>query len=940
MFRYYQTDEKGRWSAIPETPDVEEIVKGKGGRKLSILSVSELVDEDVDNDTLSHQGPLYFDIDYKEDLNEAIRGAKDLVNTLMNRYEVPKDVIWVYASGSKGMHIVIPATVFSSGRAMKGLPRVYMEMAAVMGVPGMDFQVYCGGKGNCFRIQNVQRADGNFRVPLTVDELLILDREKYLELVKAPRYLNRAPYEGVKAHALEALFETAKRRAKERQKKAELIPVANLAVISETAPACVTMACSGKVQQAKNYNQVAMQLAIWAARAAVAEDTYKSLFNQFADNSTSSQYAHRKERYNHILSLVRYIEKDNRKGFSCGAMRSITASYPCEGCPLEKGTKEELSIESLAADYGIHQDSDGYFIPSKDDKRARRISNFTLRGHSQIMEYPEDGRPPLRVGLLADVVSTTGEILNHVVIEEASFDSRASFMGVMRGVGECSFLGSETDAQKVKAMVLSGSQEMGEMRRVYSFGIHFDSTGGATKMRTYVEPGWSVNQLSVEGTHLLSGRYMGAPSMARVPSLGKGDAEAENALRAAFRLNKASKIGIIIGWLVASHLRQHFHQQFAQFPVAAVWGSAGSGKTTLLTSLAGFSGQSYGDEDGLLNVALVKKPFILDEFVSSSKTVPRLLDEYNKSKMAPEMYGYVGELLKAAFNLQATGRGTLSRNSNVNGRSRSGAEAVNYYISAPLIALSEQPPEIPAVVQRAVIVHLSAAERLAVQGEKHLRALRANQDGLQRVGKALMLAALHTRPEALEGLMDESYKHVPDEMPERSRFSYAAVLSGLVFLYQLCKAKELDVLEDITMLHDAVVEELRVSGTKLSQAKHRTEVDNVLEKVLEMIELTQAEMLMALKPGLHWAVEEEEGRRLLYLDMPIVHTLYKRYVRDQRGVPLDSLSVFCTLLMEESYFVANDCRPPGMMHQVQRPVWALDLQKMVDKGMHAARSLL
>ena len=50
MFRYYQTDEKGRWSPIPDTADVEERVKGLGGRKLSILAVSEQVDDDVDND--------------------------------------------------------------------------------------------------------------------------------------------------------------------------------------------------------------------------------------------------------------------------------------------------------------------------------------------------------------------------------------------------------------------------------------------------------------------------------------------------------------------------------------------------------------------------------------------------------------------------------------------------------------------------------------------------------------------------------------------------------------------------------------------------------------------------------------------------------------------------------------------------------------------------
>lgn len=942
MFRYYQTDEKGRWTPIPDTADVEEKVKGLGGRKLSILAVSEQVDDEVDNETLSHKGPLYFDIDYKGDINEAIRSAKDLIETLMDRYDVPKEAIWPFCSGSKGMHIIIPEHVFSSGRAMKMLPRVYMEMAAVMGVPGMDFQVYCGGRGNCFRIQNIQRADGNFRVSITVDELKELTLEKYLELVKQPRFLNRESTEGLHSSSLAALFETSKRRAKERVKKSELIPVANLEPIRETAPNCVLMAAEGKTQQSKNYNQVAMQLAIWAARAGVEEAVYRVQFDKFSEAASSSQYATKKERYNHIRSLVSYIQKDQRKGFSCGAMRSITGSYPCEGCALEKGTKEELTIESLAADYGIHQDNDGYFVPSNDNKRARRISNFTLRGTSQVLEHPEDGRPPLRVALNSEVLDAKGEVVNRVTIEESSFDSRSGFMTVIRGVEECSFLGNETDVQKIKSMVLNGSKEMGEMHRVYSFGIHFESMGGSSKMRTYVEPGWSLNQVNVENTHILSGKFMGVPHLANVAGLTKGDPEATAAIKAAARLTKASKAGFIIGWLVAAHLRQHFHQMFNQFPTLVVWGRAGSGKTTLMTALAGLSGQNYGDEEGLMNVALLKKPFALDEFVSSSKTTPRLLDEYNKSKMTPDMYSYLGEILKAAFNQQATGRGALSRNSNVNGRSRSGAEMINYYITAPLATLCESPPEVPAVVQRSIMVHVTSGARQAVDGQKHLADVRTNQYGLQRIGKGLVLAALRTKPEALQGLMDESMKHVPPGLPERAEFSYAVALSGLAFLYQLCEANGLDCLEDVQMLHDAAVAELQQDGSTLTQAKHRTEVDVVIEKVLEMIELTQAEMMNALKAGLHWAVDTDAtGAKMLYLDLPIVHTLYKRYAKDQRsGVPLESLSTFSTLLMEETYFSDDKSRPPAMMSQVQRPVWALDLQKMVDKGLLAARSLL
>lgn len=942
MFQYYQTTEEGKWRAIPATPDVEQKALAAGAKKLSILAVSEQVDPDQDqSDTLSHKGPLYFDIDYKGDLGEAIRSAKDLIKTLVEHYEVPKDAIWPFCSGSKGIHILIPETVFSSGRAMKSLHKVYAVMATYLGVLGMDYQVYSGGKGNCFRLANVQRYDGNYRVPITIDELSTLTAESYLEFVSKPRHLTRPSVEGIEAPMLAALFETAKRQAKEKDRVLDSVPEEKLAAIRDTPPACVLQVSSGKGNNSLNYNQKAMQIAIWAARSGAPESLGRAQISLLAEKEESSQYNDKRVRYNHGLSLLKYMERNKSKKFSCAAMRSVCSAYPCEGCPLEKGIQEEVTTEDMAADFGIYQDVDGYFVPTEKNRRGRRISNFTVRAKDQVVEFPEDGRAPVRVGLTLELLNHKGDVENTTTVDESAFDSRSGFLTMARGIGDCTFLGSETDVQKIKMLVLSGRETMNEVRRVYSFGIHFDAFGNSgKKIRTYVEPGWSLNEFKVENTHTFSGTPVAPPRMNQMPSLQKGDAEAAAALRAAFGLTRKAVIGQLIGWYASAHLRQHFHQVSNQFPLLSVWGKAGSGKTTITCAISGLAGVSYSDDDGLLNVALTRKPFAIGEFLSSSKTLPRILDEYNKSKMVGDMYTIVGEMLKGSFNQQSMGSGTIARSDNVNGRGRNGTAVVRTQMSAPVIVLSEAPPEMPAVIQRAVLVKVTAADRIAVNGQQALDDLMDSRDGLQRVGKALMLAALSTPPEKVKALMQGVMEFVPQGMPERPRFCYAAILVGLVFLRETCKGYELDVEEDINELFSAVVTELQEKGQSLARAKHRTEVDAVLEKVLEMIELTTHDMADALKAGVHYSVDSLDGRRVLYLDLPIVHTLYKRYTRHERnGVALESYGVFSELLTEEEYFISSRSLSPASMH-CDRTVWALDVDTMIDKGLRAAEGLV
>ena len=214
MFKYYQTNNKSKWSIISDNENVEETAIGKGATKLTILSVSEDITPEVDSKSIKYKGPFYADIDMKNDLSKAALSCKNLVDSLTKK-QVSLESIEIFASGSKGFHVIVPPTVFSTGRPLKSLPSIYKEMALALYVPGMDLQVYCGGKGNSWKIENVQREDGNYRVRVSYEEVLeiIEDPNVYKSLVKAPRSFPQSEGRPERSSELEALFAACKMQA-------------------------------------------------------------------------------------------------------------------------------------------------------------------------------------------------------------------------------------------------------------------------------------------------------------------------------------------------------------------------------------------------------------------------------------------------------------------------------------------------------------------------------------------------------------------------------------------------------------------------------------------------------------------------------------------------------------------------------------------------------
>ena len=335
-YRYFQRGEKTPWITIP-AEGAEAAALEQGAVRLTVLSTSKalggLDGEAVPKDVRFY-GPLYFDIDHKEDLALAIESANRLVTRLVEEYGVDPSDIQAFLSGSKGLHLFLLPHTFGLERPVLRLPGIYREMAKQLYVSGMDMQPY--SMRNAFRLPNVKRDDGRFRVGVSIAELRELTVERYRELVAKPRPDFRHPDGTGKVYVqLSVLFESATELAKKNEKVIQDSSQVYAPVLRQhfsiDAPPCIQSLAEGKKAETASFNQVATQVAIFAARLnADGLGTFEPTFDRIADNQQSSSYSSARARREHMEGQYAYMRSTERYNFSCNAMRSVLKGRPCD----------------------------------------------------------------------------------------------------------------------------------------------------------------------------------------------------------------------------------------------------------------------------------------------------------------------------------------------------------------------------------------------------------------------------------------------------------------------------------------------------------------------------------------------------------------------------------------------------------------------------------
>ena len=266
----------------------------------TVLGATEL-DEDGKPARLS--GGFYADFD--GDLEETSAKFREFLGKLES-CAVDLAQCRLYATGGRGFHVEIPPDVV--GVPAEGLPdlhRVYREMAMSLFVDTLDLRVYSSKRQ--WRVPNVKRENGRYKVPLTPDEARTITPESYVVLTATPRPHPelQAP---TRAPGLVALFgiardevgqAVAKRRSKPRIESVPALPSLD-----------ALFGGALRLKASTGWNQIAMQVALIAQAQGLSEDDTiercKGLIE--GHRGDGSRYATPKARERELRDQYRYTD--------------------------------------------------------------------------------------------------------------------------------------------------------------------------------------------------------------------------------------------------------------------------------------------------------------------------------------------------------------------------------------------------------------------------------------------------------------------------------------------------------------------------------------------------------------------------------------------------------------------------------------------------------
>jgi hypothetical protein len=186
-------DKPGGWQLIMATKDVQELARKKGAAFLSTMAFE--FEPENGKEEPQRFGDLVIDFDCKEDPEQARKDCVRFVNYLFGQFVRPEELrYWI--TGAKGFHIMVPSYLFGSMKGDPLLPRIYESLVRFISVRiwhgqpnSVDTSMYCMGKGKLVRMENVQRPNGMYKVPITWVELSTKSYDDLIKLARQPRHI-------------------------------------------------------------------------------------------------------------------------------------------------------------------------------------------------------------------------------------------------------------------------------------------------------------------------------------------------------------------------------------------------------------------------------------------------------------------------------------------------------------------------------------------------------------------------------------------------------------------------------------------------------------------------------------------------------------------------------------------------------------------------------
>jgi hypothetical protein len=706
MYRYYQLTGTEEWTAVQEGTDLSTIRP----TFVTVLALDTLIDDDTPKElknNVKYTGPMYFDVD-AETIEEALADTKLLAQKLQG-YGLTANEMQIFLSGKKGFHILVPQEVFIQGKItpLKGLPAIYKEMAFVLAVDSLDMRVYTAKRGRQFRTCYNIRENDNYKVPVTLTELENLTPETYHVLCKTPRTVpvgtpNFCPQFSI-------LFAKGHQKvSKIRPKQAK--PITPEALAAHTA--VFKQIASGELKSPKGFNQVAVQIVIFAQTAGwTYEHTIQECQGLLARHeSDSSRYNTVNKRRRALQNLWDYLEDNPGMEYSYEALKGLV-EVPVKPIASPRDYVEGDSIPE-------EEDTDGRsdaptdfagvttgakeYIASKGDDGYAPISNFVFKVAKVVKSMSDDtiisveahirvkGRAATKIVATPDRFTSSSALQNLVARHGGAFSgtdvqARGVWQAMLRNLNENLFA-LTTEGISVFT-IPSNDRDVEDTTGIAwadRFGVAHNADVGNHKLvyRCDTDP------MGITKTDLL--RCVTLDEMIK----NDGPERVISCIDHFVNAQNTACIGRMLGWAVSAFYAPLFQRSVGKFPLLHVYGPAGSGKTEMTRGLM----RLFYYKQDLLETSPNATAFALQSMLSATQSIPILMDEYKPHALGSEKLNAIRAVLRDSYNAKPVQRG--------GGRAAGTHYAALHttHLTAPLVFVGEAPETETAIVERSLMV--------------------------------------------------------------------------------------------------------------------------------------------------------------------------------------------------------------------------------------------
>jgi len=802
-FFYWQATPESSWQ-IADAKLRQQIITTHKPPFVTVLDLDSDIPDGMsreDRDKVKYRGPLYFDFD-AGDIEDCIGPFQKFLDNLEEN-DVDLRQVGLYATGGKGFHVVIPPQVFSDGMptGARHLPAIYKEVAHALYEDCLDLRVYSARKGRMFRVENVERTNGAFKVQITPEQARSMTPDMYAQLTAqaGPSYTLAAP---VLAPKLALIFTKCKDKVRKATgtKKKSRADERLVKTFSGTFPATLMMVGRGEnLRDDAGFQKIATQIAISAIALGMSEADMLAACEGLIETHSGDgkRYNTPSKRRRELSRMYDYMTDNPCYEFSVGGIKSVLAegtSTPDLDASIDDpdGVLEE-SEDDLDDEVtqGVVINKHGIFakIWDKEDEKKvlKRLSNLGIGDVSALQTLEGD-----MAGFLVHVY-LDGEFRGQRKLSANAFNSSMNVQKELGSVELAAVHASDSQSRAMMEILRSKAKRSNSVvTTIPREGVDIirlpDSQtkqdryqilyAGPKRYGVLVEDGEGNPPVTTPGFRLET--YTGQDGdiksdLPDAPPL-KFSEESQEFFDRFFKIYPAKVMAPVLGFYSACFFSQIARHCFGVFPSLQVYGAAGTGKSTL--NLLCSQMHYYNKPAQLLDTKSLSE-FALGQYLQCSASIPIVLDEFKRQGMthreAEVRYGMLRN--NYTGNIGAKGRITHdSGNSNL-----TVARTSNL---APIVYLSEEIHNQTALIDRSIIVALTQEHRnKGVEDDRDFSWCFTHKRYLSELGSSIMRKVLRVDLDSLRqaqaDAQNEVQAHSTAKDKQRPIVNYSIILLGL-----------------------------------------------------------------------------------------------------------------------------------------------------------------